>query len=86
MSFKIKFMKKEFTDEAAEELYRRLRLEGKGVFAEIRNETIAEIESFLPDVAEILRIIHEVEKETKGHYDTTDIATAIHKRIKGVER
>ena len=34
---------KEFTEELAEDLYKQLRLEGKSIFAKIRNHTLSEI-------------------------------------------
>ena len=45
------------------------------------NQCHDEYEKFLPNLKEILSIIHKVEEETKGHYDTTDIAEAIDKRL-----
>lgn len=49
------------------------------------NEACNDWENFMPSENEIRDIIHDVERNTHGHYDTTDLAHAIHQRLMGGE-
>lgn len=62
------------------EVYHKEIVEGIRIQRTMWQNTANELQAKLPNLKEILSIIHKVEEG--GHYDTTDIAEAIDKRLR----